>query len=133
MPQQHGLEGTTRRGAFAAAIEETAEPDDGPTAFDVVRVQNYDHRRRHDVVIVVDTPDGTQVLTDRLSLPPGGSDRTRAVLPPDEYDLRVEVDGVERTRRTCRLSRSPSETAVIELGNGAVSVISGASDRSSTA
>ncbi len=132
MSRQGELEGTPRRGEFAATLEATGgDASAAPATFDAVRVRNYDHRQRHAVTVAVDSPDGDRLLSDRFSLPPGESGRSRAALPAGEYDLHVLVDGVERARTTCRLSRSPSDTAVVELGNGAVSVTSGAGDRAS--
>lgn len=130
MARQGELEGTPRRGTFAATLE--AAGGDGSAAHatvDAVRVRNYDHRQRHAVTVEVESPDGDRLHSDRLSLPPGESGRSRAALPAGEYDLRVLVDGVERARATCRLSRSPADTAVVELGNGAVSVTAGAGER----
>lgn len=119
-----------RRGTVAAALDAPAADERAPPApFDAVRVRNYDHRRSYEVTVTVDSAAGVRVLSDRFSLEPGGSDRSTAPLPAGEYEVRVDVDGVERARVTCRLSRSPSGTAVVELGNGAASVTSGGPDR----
>lgn len=120
------IERAPRRGTVAASLDAPAADERvGPAPFDAVHVRNYDHRRSYSVTVTVDSAAGARVLSDRFSLDPGGSDRSTAPLPAGEYEVRVDVDGVERVRTTCRLSRSPSGTAVVELGNGAVSVTAG--------
>lgn len=122
MPRQQTRSAHPRRGRVAASLTAEAVTTEG---FDAVHVRNYDHETRHSVGVTLETTDGDEVLADRHTLSPGQSSRMSARLELDEYVLRVRVDGVERRRRPCRLGPEPVDTAVVELGNGAVSVTTG--------
>lgn len=111
-----------RRGTVAAAL--TDEP---PSAsVEVVHVRNFDHTSRHSAVLTLEDPESGDVVVDRHALAPGQAATTTARLEPGEYVLHITVDGVDRKRRTCSLGPAPADTAVVELGNGAVSVTMGA-------
>ena len=146
MPRQQSRPDRPRRGRLAASLADAEEADEPPagdqgraardgavaapgagaTAVDAVHVRSYDHDARHAVVVTVETLDGDEVLSERHALAPGQSARTTGRLEPGRYVVRVRVDGVERRRRRCRLGPDPSDTAVVEVGNGAVSVTTGA-------
>lgn len=98
------------------------------TEVDAVHVRNYDHAAGHSVHVTVEDADGRIQLTERCYLAPGQSRRLTATLEPGTYRVRVRVDGVDRTTAECRLDGSPARTAVVELGNGVVSLIEGADD-----
>ena len=125
MPRQQARGERLRRSDLATALAETPSPP-AEALVEAVHVRNYDHRESHSVAVRLDDADGREVAAERHALAPGQSARTTAALEPGEYDLRVRVDGVERRRRTCRLGPGPADTAVVELGNGAVSVTTGA-------
>lgn len=95
---------------------------------DAVHVRNYDHADGHSVHVTVVDPDGRVHLTERCYLSPGQSRRLTGGLDPGEYRIDVRVDGVDRATAECRIDGSPAWTAVVELGNGVVSVTEGAED-----
>jgi len=45
--------------------------------------------------------------------------------PADESDVVVELDGRRRDRARCTVDPSPDGTALVEIGNGTVSVTQG--------
>ncbi|MFB6352797.1 MAG: hypothetical protein ABEJ92_01810 [Halobacteriales archaeon] len=91
-----------------------------------VRLRNYDHHRGHAVRVTATDSEDQVAFADRVFLAAGQTTRMTATIDPADYALRVRVDGIERTTVTCRLDDTPSGTAVVELGNGAVSVTAGA-------
>ena len=100
------------------------DPTERPV--ELVRVRNYDHRQGHSVRVRVAAPGGETDCADRQYVQPGRTTSVSGRLAPGRYRLRVWVDGVERARTTCRLDDRPSGTAIVELGNGVVSVTCGA-------
>lgn len=91
-----------------------------------VHVRNYDHRAGHSVHVRVFDAAGRPAMSERCYLAPGQSRRLTAPIDPGDHRVRVRVDGVERVDGRYRLDGSPSGTAVVELGNGVVSVTEGA-------
>lgn len=102
---------------------------DGDPEVDIAAIHNYDHWEGHSVEVTVVAPDGEPVTRERRYLSPGRSARLSATVTPGEYELRVLVDGVERARTALRIGDSTSASPVVELGNGAVSVTGGATNR----
>lgn len=94
-------------------------------ATEAVHVRNYDHRAGHSVRVTVDRH-GDVRLTARHYLRPGQSVRVTGSVDAGEHRVRVWVDGVERERADCRLDDTPAGTAVVEIGNGVVSLTDGA-------
>lgn len=118
------------------ADEPSADPGDrrlDPESSTVaVRLRNYDHWQGHSLRVAVAPVGGDVALTERHYLAPGQSTQLAGPLASGEYEVRVWVDGVERTRATCRLDDSAAGTAVVELGNGVVSLTRPASGAPST-
>lgn len=112
------------------AAEGSPAQSDSPSAFgddvDAVHVRNYDHAAGHSVRLTVVDDDGRVRLTERCYLAPGQSRRVTGAIEAGAYRLGVQVDGVDRATSRCRLDGSPARTAVVELGNGVVSVTEGA-------
>lgn len=98
----------------------------------IARLRNYDYWEGHSVRLSVVSADGEVVYSGRRYLAPEQAARVSGLLSGGTYELRVWIDGVERTRRTCRIEATPSGTAVVELGNGVVSVTPAGSSSSST-
>lgn len=90
-----------------------------------VHLRNYDHMGGHSVHVHIETGSGREVASERHYLLPGQSAWVTGPLDPGRYHVRVWVDGVERRRIDCRLDESPTGAALIELGNGVVSVTTG--------
>lgn len=93
---------------------------------EAVRVRNYDHREGHSVHVTLEGRDVDSRLSERSYLAPGQSTRVSGAIEPGQYQLQIRVDGVERRRADLELDEMPGGTAVVELGNGVVSVTRGA-------
>lgn len=108
---QHGSEPPT-------TATETAATDE------VLRARNYDVETSHTVWIhVVD--DGEQRLETTRRLRPGETRTVAEAIPPGEYDIEVGIDGLRREVGRCRVGPDPERTALVEVGNGVVSVTEG--------
>lgn len=108
------------------SLAESAEPE-RQLGLDIeaARVRNYDHRDGHSVNVSLEGLDDDTRLTERSYLAPGQSTRVSAAIESGRYRLRVRVDGVERRRADIELDESLDGTAIVELGNGVVSVTRG--------
>lgn len=109
-----------------SSLQSPAAPSGTDPIIEAVALANYDHWAGHSVEVTVITVDGEPVLRERHYLPPDRSTGLSASIVPGEYELRVRVDGVERSRTSHRIDDTPTGTAVVELGNGVVSVTDGA-------
>lgn len=89
-----------------------------------LHLRNYDMEVGHRVWInVVD--DGEQVFETTTRLEPGEADSVAGAVPPGEYDIEVGIDGLRRTVGRCRVGYGPGRTALVEIGNGVISVTQG--------
>jgi hypothetical protein len=88
-------------------------------------LRNYDHEWSYDIEIEVETPEGTDVIQRRYYLRPGHTESISNVLTDGEYVVRVRMDNSERTSRRCSIDESIEHTAVVEVGNGALSLTEG--------
>jgi hypothetical protein len=108
MSQQKATQGSSRR---EATVED-------------IHVRNYDAERTHRVwVTVVD--DGERVVETTRRLRPGETASIESDLRPDEYDVEVDIDGLQRTLEGCRIGDRPDQTLLVETGNGLVSLSQG--------
>lgn len=116
-----------RSRAAAESAPETTDSDPRlDLDIDAVHVRNYDHHEGHSVHVTLEGRDVDSLLTERSYLAPGQSTRVSGAIEPGQYQLQVRVDGVERRRADLELDETGAGTAVVELGNGVVSVTRGA-------
>lgn len=116
---------TTRTAAEASSADRSRDRLDPQAHIEAVKLRNYDHWEGHSLHVTVGRSNGEPALAERHYLTPGQSARLRGPLAPGYYEVRVRVDGVERVRTHCRLDDTTSNTAVVEVGNGVVSVAEG--------
>lgn len=88
-------------------------------------IRNYDHQWGYDLDLVVATPDGEPVFRKQYYLQPGHTVSERDVLRSADYQLHVTLDNSHEESRQCRIDSSPAHTAVIEVGNGVLSLTEG--------
>lgn len=118
-----------RTASQTAAEADTADDRDrrlDPEAtLEAVRLRNYDHWQGHSVRVAVSPPGGEPVIEERHFLAADRTARVAASVAPGEYEVAVRVDGVELARTTVALDATAAGTAVVELGNGVVSLTEG--------
>lgn len=108
-----------------AEPERKGSPEPPPAATDVVTVRNYDHVDAHSVRVTVSDAGGRTVLTERCYLAPGQTRGLTAPITTGEHRIEVRVDGVHRHRLEQELDAARAPAAVVELGNGVLSVTPG--------
>lgn len=89
-----------------------------------LHIRNFDVSRAYDLTVEVHDSDGL-VFANRYYLTPGKTASETERLPPGEYGIRVELDGRRQTSARCTIDGTPDRTALIEVGNGTVSVTEG--------
>jgi hypothetical protein len=99
-------------------------PDPTPQS-ESVHVRSYAHERAHDLAIEVAAPDGEVVFRKRYHLPPGRIESEVGAIPEGEYEIRAVLDDERCVSRRCRIDDSPDGTAVVEIGNGVLSLTEG--------
>jgi sarcosine oxidase gamma subunit len=89
-----------------------------------IHVRNFDVRRSYDLTIEVRDDQGL-VFANRYHLTPGKTVSELDRLSPGEYEVRVQLDGRRDQTTVCEIGESPAQTALVEVGNGTVSVTEG--------
>ena len=94
-----------------------------------VRIRSYDRRRSYDLDVEVVTADGRgrPLLHRRYVVEPGATTCEVDLLPAGEYEVHVTLDNDHHDVLRCRIDDHPAHTAVIEVGNGVVSLTDGPS------
>jgi hypothetical protein len=95
-----------------------------------VHVRSYAHEWAYDVSVEIATPDGDVAFAADYYLQPGDAESELDALPPGEYEIRATLDNDTRRTATCQVGPSPARTAVIEVGNGVLSLTEGLPSRS---
>jgi len=89
-----------------------------------LHLRNFDVSREHTLTVRVSDDDGL-VFASRYYLTPGKTVSELGRVPPGEYEVRVELDGRRQQTATCEVGETPSKTALVEVGNGTVSLTEG--------
>lgn len=128
------MQRTTTRDADEEQPLEPAEPRFTPAPdCEAARLRNYDHWQGHSIRVEVLPIEDGEPVAERHYLAPGQTAEVVGELEPGEHDVHVWVDGVERAQAVCRLDETPAGTAIVELGNGVVSVTQNGSGGPTTA
>ena len=90
-----------------------------------LHVRSYAHEWAYDVAVEVVDDAGNVAFEADYYLQPGDAESEVDELPPGEYEIRATLDNGTRKTATCRIGSDPGRTAVIEVGNGVLSVTEG--------
>lgn len=105
-------------------LQETTQVFDPDKTEDVL-IRNYDHRRGYDLRLVVRTQTGETAFQNRYFLQPGETVSECDLLPNGDYEVAVTLDNTQEASGQYRIDSSVDHTAVVEVGNGAVSLAEG--------
>ena len=101
-------------------------PDSRPAArSEDLHLRSYAHEWAYDVAVEVVAPDGDVAFEADYHLQPGNAESEVDTLPPGEYEIRATLDNDTHKTAACRIGSDPDRTAVIEVGNGVLSVTEG--------
>jgi hypothetical protein len=116
---EHRSERTEQR-----AVETEAKTSTPATRSEEIYVRNFDISRTYHLTVEVRDSKGL-VFGNRYRLTPGKTVSELGQLPPGEYEIHVELDGRRRQTVRCEVDGTLDKTALIEVGNGTVSVTEG--------
>lgn len=109
--------------------QQKASQTDGTSAQSVVEsesiiVRNYDHPEFRTIDITLRSAEGDIALQRSVPTPPLATVSLQAELERAVYDVTAETAG-KTASAECLVGGDPSECALIETGNGTVSVVDG--------
>ncbi len=90
-----------------------------------ILIRNYDHRSGYDLHLTAVTHPDSTTFQKRYYHPPGAVVSECDLLPSSDCEITVVLDGVQEASKHCRIDSSPDHTAVIEIGNGTLSLTEG--------
>lgn len=90
-----------------------------------IHVRNYDVKWGYDVVVEITDGDGECVFEERYYLLPGQAKSEFGIVDPGDYDITVELDNHRTEATRCSIGTAPEHTALIEVGNGTVTLNEG--------
>ncbi len=88
-------------------------------------VRNYDGSEAHEVRVTFLDPDGDRAFARTVAVAPLETVAIRTRLERAVYGVRARLDGDETDSAECLVGSGPDETALVETGNGTVSVAEG--------
>lgn len=91
-----------------------------------IHIRNFDDTRSYDLTLTVRL-DGESALSDTYYLTPGRRISEIDRLPAGIYDITAELDNRQRETVRCEIGSTTRRTALVEVGNGIVSVTQGLS------
>lgn len=100
------------------------DPTTGVEQSEEIHVRNFDDDRSYDLTLSV-RMDGESVLSNAYHLTPGRRISEIYQLPAGVYDVAVTTADGRTETATCEIGATPERTALIEVGNGTVSVTEG--------
>lgn len=91
-----------------------------------IHIRNFDDTRSYDLTLTVRLDDES-VLSNTYYLTPGRRISEIYRLPAGIYDVTAELDNRQRETARCEIGSTIRRTALVEVGNGIVSVTQGLS------
>lgn len=92
---------------------------------ETIVLRNYDGELTHEVVVELRNADDEIALQKTYTLTPQTVTSIQTRLPRAVYNVDVRVAGTDSSSADCLVGSGPSETALVEVGNGLVSVAEG--------
>lgn len=90
-----------------------------------VAIRNYDSTDTHEVTIRLRDADGEVAVSRTNTIPPQGVVLISEPIKRGVYCVEAHIDGACLASTECLLGPVPTETALVELGNGITNVADG--------
>lgn len=97
---------------------------DSITSEDIV-VRNYDQQWGYDLSLEVTETNGEIAFEKHYYLQAGQVESELNALSPGKYVIEATLDNLTTDTLQCQIDATPKHTAVIEIGNGALSLTEG--------
>jgi len=120
---QHHRPDDTAQPTLSSRLDGSA-PQTRAATSEEIHIRNFDTAHSSTLTLRV-RDEGDLAFAKRYQLEPGTTESVCGELPDGEYVVIVELDGHRRERARCRIGPQPDETALIEVGNGTVSLTQG--------
>lgn len=89
-----------------------------------IHIRNFDYNQSYDLTLSV-RMDGESTLSNTYHLTPGRRISEIYQLPAGIYEVEVSLDSDQTETARCEIGSTPERTALIEVGNGTVSLTQG--------
>lgn len=110
----------------ASAPSTDSTPDDpSPVTGECLLIRSYDGRRQHQVTVRLHDTEDEIAFQGNYTVPPLGVVAVRECIDRGVYGVDVSIDGDTGASADCLVGSDPTETALVEFGNGLVSVSEG--------
>lgn len=90
-----------------------------------LHIRNYDRDWSYDLSIEIIDSDGEVSINERYYLQPMEVKSIVDIVPDGTHEVRATLDDSVEDTLQCRIDSSPENTAVIEIGNGTLSLTQG--------
>ncbi|MDZ7849792.1 MAG: hypothetical protein U5K70_02905 [Halodesulfurarchaeum sp.] len=90
-----------------------------------LHIRSYDHQWSYDLDVELVGSDGETVFQERYYLLPGNTESEVGIVPSGHYELDVILDNGNEETLACQIGSTLEQTAVIEVGNGALALSEG--------
>lgn len=120
-----------QKGSFATAIAdpESIKPSltdiDERTESGKLVLRNYDHQRSYEIEVTISDQQGTQLFHDRFVLLPGETESISDKISSGTYSITAHSNAAQVRSLETQLDDSLEHTAMIEAGNGIISLTAG--------
>ncbi|MFA9516628.1 hypothetical protein ACERIT_05340 [Halopenitus sp. H-Gu1] len=109
-----------------AQTDSTTETDEFPyVSQESLVLRNYDGTEANEVTIRLVDSDESVTFDGTYALRPGSSKSIHVRLDRGVYVVEACLNGGKTDRAECLIGSGPDETALVEVGNGLVSVVEG--------
>jgi hypothetical protein len=114
---------TTRRDEWTTSLSKDA--DTRLVSNECLTLRNYDDDRAHEIQIRFIHHNGDVVLARTVSVPPRETVSIHPRVERAMYRVTARLENGETATADCLLGSDPSECAMVETGNGLLSVVDG--------
>lgn len=88
-------------------------------------LRSYDHQRGYDIEVTITDQGGTHVFQEQFALFPEETESISDPIPSGTFTITASSKAAQQRTLETRLDSSPDQTAVVEVGNGILSLTAG--------
>ncbi|WP_147435633.1 hypothetical protein [Halobellus sp. Atlit-38R] len=103
----------------------TTETDPRLLNTEDIHIRSYGQHTASDLAVEVTTASGDVVFESQYTIKPGAMKSEVNTLPPGKYTVRAALNSECQETCCCHIDAAPDHTAVIEIGNGVLSLTEG--------